>query len=51
MSIKEGDKLPEATLHVMKEGRPTAIKTSELFAGKKIRSRRLPHNVSCQRRS
>lgn len=36
MSIKEGDKLPEATLHVMKEGRPTAIKTSDLFAGKKV---------------
>jgi peroxiredoxin len=36
MSIKVGDKLPEATLHVMKEGRPTAIKTSDLFAGKKV---------------
>jgi peroxiredoxin len=36
MAIKEGDKLPEATMHIMKEGRPTPIKTSELFGGKKV---------------
>jgi len=36
MAIKEGDKLPEATMHIMKEGRPTPIKTGELFGGKKV---------------
>jgi peroxiredoxin len=36
MPIKEGDKLPEATVHVMKDGRPTPVSTSELFAGKKV---------------
>ncbi len=36
MTIKEGDKLPEATMHVMQEGRPTAVTTSDLFAGKKV---------------
>ncbi|MEQ8689816.1 MAG: peroxiredoxin [Pseudomonadales bacterium] len=36
MSIQEGDKLPEATLHVMQEGRPTPVTTSDLFAGKKV---------------
>jgi len=36
MAIKEGDKLPEATMHIMKDGRPTAVKTSDLFAGKKV---------------
>ena len=36
MSISEGDKLPEATLHVIKEGRPTPITTDELFSGKKV---------------
>ena len=36
MTIKEGDKLPEATVHIMKDGRPTAVSTNELFAGKKV---------------
>ncbi|MEQ8860012.1 MAG: peroxiredoxin [Pseudomonadales bacterium] len=36
MAIKEGDKLPEATMHVMKDGRPTAVTTNELFGGKKV---------------
>ena len=36
MVIQEGDKLPEATLHVMAEGRPTPVKTTDLFGGKKV---------------
>ena len=36
MAIQEGDRLPEATLHVMREGRPTAVTTGELFGGKKV---------------
>jgi peroxiredoxin len=36
MAIKEGDKLPEATMHIMKDGRPTAVTTQELFGGKKV---------------
>lgn len=36
MAIKEGDKLPDATMHVMKDGRPTAVTTSDLFSGKKV---------------
>ena len=36
MAIKEGDKLPEATMHVMKDGRPTPVTTEELFGGKKV---------------
>ena len=36
MTIKEGDKLPAATMHLMKDGRPTAVTTEELFAGKKV---------------
>lgn len=36
MAIKEGDKLPDATLHVMKDGRPTPVTTKELFGGKKV---------------
>ena len=36
MAIKEGDKLPAATLHMMKDGRPAAVTTDELFAGKKV---------------
>lgn len=34
--IKEGDKLPDATMHVMRDGKPTAVTTSELFGGKKV---------------
>jgi glutaredoxin/glutathione-dependent peroxiredoxin len=36
MAIKEGDKLPEARLHVMKDGRPTPVSTAELFGSKKV---------------
>ena len=36
MAIQEGDKLPDAKLHVMADGRPTAVSTSELFGGKKV---------------
>lgn len=36
MAIKEGDKLPDATMHVMQDGRPTAVTTEELFGGKKV---------------
>ena len=36
MAIQEGDKLPAATLHVMREGRPAAVTTGELFDGKKV---------------
>ena len=36
MAIEEGARLPEATLHVMKGGRPTAVKTADLFAGKRV---------------
>lgn len=36
MAIQEGDKLPDATMHMIKDGRPTAVTTSEIFAGKKV---------------
>lgn len=36
MAIQEGDRLPEATLHVMQDGRPTAVTTGELFGGRKV---------------
>ena len=36
MAIQEGGKLPDATLHVMQDGRPTAVTTAELFGGKKV---------------
>ena len=36
MTIQEGDKLPEATLHVMQGNQLTAVTTEELFAGKKV---------------
>ena len=36
MAIQEGDKLPDATLHVMQEGRPTPVTTADLFAGKRV---------------
>lgn len=36
MAIKEGDKLPDATMHTMKDGRPSAVTTQELFGGKKV---------------
>jgi len=36
MAIKEGDKLPEATMHMIQDGRPTPVTTSDLFVGKKV---------------
>ena len=36
MTIKEGDTLPEVTLHHMTEKGPTPITSSELFGGKKL---------------
>lgn len=36
MAIKEGDKIPAATLHTMRDGKPAALTTSELFDGKKV---------------
>ena len=36
MAIQEGDKLPDATMHILKDGRPTAVTTEELFRGKKV---------------
>ncbi|MCZ6618574.1 MAG: peroxiredoxin [Gammaproteobacteria bacterium] len=36
MPIQEGDKLPEATMHTMRDGKPTAVTTDDLFAGKKV---------------
>ena len=36
MAIEEGQKLPEATLHVMQDDRPTAVTTDDLFADKKV---------------
>jgi len=36
MTIKVGDKIPSAKLHVMKDGRPAAVTTDELFNGKKV---------------
>lgn len=34
--IKEGDQLPEATLHMMSDGKPTPTTTADLFSGKKV---------------
>ena len=36
MAIDTGSKLPEATLHTIKDGKPTPVTTDELFAGKKV---------------
>ena len=36
MSIKVGDKVPSAKLNMMKDGKPAAVTTDELFAGKKV---------------
>jgi peroxiredoxin len=36
MPIKEGAKLPSAKLNMMKDGKPSAVTTDELFAGKKV---------------
>ncbi len=36
MTIAVGDKLPEATFMVMRDGKGTAVTTAEVFAGKKV---------------
>lgn len=36
MTIQEGENLPEATLHLMEEGKPTPMAVGDLFAGKKV---------------
>ena len=36
MAIQEGDKLPSATFHIMRDGKPTPVTTDELFGGKKV---------------
>ncbi len=36
MSIQEGDKLPDATLYKMVDGKPTPVTTGDLFGGKKV---------------
>ena len=36
MTIQEGSSLPEATLHVMQEGKPTAKSVGDLFRGKRV---------------
>ena len=36
MAIQEGDKLPEATMHTMQDGRPAPVTTADLFGGKKV---------------
>jgi len=36
MTIKVGDKIPEATFRMMQEGKPTPVTTAELTAGKKV---------------
>ena len=36
MPIKEGDKLPSVKLNMFKDGKPAAVTTEELFAGKKV---------------
>ena len=36
MAISQGDKLPDITVQVMKDGRPSPITTGSLTAGKKV---------------
>ena len=36
MTIQEGANLPEATLHLMQDGKPTPMSIDDLFAGKKV---------------
>jgi len=36
MTIKVGDKLPSVKLNMFKDGKPAAVTTEELFAGKKV---------------
>jgi peroxiredoxin len=42
MTIKIGDKIPEATFVEKQEGGPAPVKTSEFFAGKKVALFALP---------
>ncbi|MCY4213788.1 MAG: peroxiredoxin [Gammaproteobacteria bacterium] len=36
MAIKEGDRLPDATMHIMSDKGPKAVTTDDLFAGRKV---------------
>ena len=36
MSINIGDRLPNATLHIMRDGRPAKVPIADLVAGKKV---------------
>ncbi len=36
MAIQQGDKLPQATMHSMVDGKPTPMTTDDIFAGKKV---------------
>jgi len=36
MSIQIGDRIPDSTLMVMADGKPTPLTTAELFGGKKV---------------
>ena len=36
MSISIGDRIPEATLTVMQDGKPTPLNSREIFAGKRV---------------
>ncbi len=36
MAIKEGDKLPTATMHAMVDGKPTPMTTADVFGCKKV---------------
>ena len=36
MSIQEGDRLPDSTLYVMRDGRPARMSIAELVAGKRV---------------
>lgn len=36
MSIQPGDRIPEATLSIMRDGKPQPITTSEIFDGKTV---------------
>jgi peroxiredoxin len=42
MTIKVGDRIPDVTLYVMSEQGPQAVKTGELFKGKKVALFALP---------
>jgi glutaredoxin/glutathione-dependent peroxiredoxin len=42
MTIKVGDRIPDATLYVMSEQGPQAVKTSDIFKGKKVALFALP---------